>query len=113
MPGILVFLPSYLRGRAFGESNKLMFRALYNYLPRPTCGNEIKMLLKAILCGRVWNGVLLGKAKKEDVPCRFCGKSLFGECTFLPSSMLGNCLSSPGSQHVASMSALACVVAWS
>ena len=22
---------------------------------------------------RVWNGFLLGKAKKEDVPCRFCG----------------------------------------
>ena len=22
----------------------------------------------------VWNGFLLGKAKKEDVPCRFCVK---------------------------------------
>ena len=33
-----------------------------------------KMLLRAILCGGVWNGFLLGKAKKEDVPCRFCGK---------------------------------------
>ena len=47
------------------------------------------MLLRAILCGRVWNGFLLGKAKKEDVPCRFCGKRdgdvhLFRECTFLP-----------------------------
>ena len=29
-----------------------------------------KMLLRAILCGGgVWNGFLLGKAKKEDVPC--------------------------------------------
>ena len=49
-----------------------------------------KMLLRAILCGRVWNGFLLGKAKKEDVPCRFCGKSdgdghLFWEFTFPPS----------------------------
>ena len=26
-----------------------------------------KMLLRAILCGSVWNGFLLGKAKKEDV----------------------------------------------
>ena len=47
------------------------------------------MLLRAILCGDVWNGFLLGKAKKEDVPCRFCGKRdgdghLFWECTFLP-----------------------------
>ena len=33
--------------------------------------NRDKMLLRAILCGRVWNGFLLGKARKEDVPCRF------------------------------------------
>ena len=48
-----------------------------------------KMLLRAILCGGVWNGFLLGKAKKEDVPCRFCGKKdgdghLFWECSFPP-----------------------------
>ena len=47
------------------------------------------MLLRAILCGRVWNGFLVGKARKEDVPCRFCGKRdgdghLFWECSFLP-----------------------------
>ena len=47
------------------------------------------MLLRAILCGSVSNGFLLGKAKKEDVPCRCCGKRdgdghLFWECTFLP-----------------------------
>ena len=49
-----------------------------------------KMLLRAILCGRVWNGFLLGKAKKEEVPCRFCGQKngdghLFWECSSLPS----------------------------
>ena len=49
-----------------------------------------KMLLRAILCGGVWNGFLLGKAEKEDVPCRYCGKRdgdghLFWECTFSPS----------------------------
>ena len=37
----------------------------------------------------VWNGFLLGKAKKEDVPCRFCGRRdgdghLFWECPFPP-----------------------------
>ena len=47
------------------------------------------MLLRAILCGRVWNGFLLGRVKKEDVPCQFCGKQdgdghLFRECTFPP-----------------------------
>ena len=48
-----------------------------------------KKLLRAILCGGVWNGFLLGKAKKEEVPYRFCGQRdgdghLFWECTFLP-----------------------------
>ena len=47
------------------------------------------MLLRAILCGGVWNGFLLGKAKKEDVTCRVCGKRdgdghLFWECSFPP-----------------------------
>ena len=32
-----------------------------------------KMLLRSILCGRTWNGFLLGKTKEEEVPCRFCG----------------------------------------
>ena len=42
-----------------------------------------KMLLRAILCGCVWNGFLLGKARKEDVPCRFCGQKCKGNvsCT--------------------------------
>ena len=51
-----------------------------------------KMLLRAILCGGVWNGFLLGKARKEDVPCRFCGKRdgdghLFWNVPFSPFSM--------------------------
>ena len=57
-----------------------------------------KMLLRALLCGGVWNGFLLGKAKKEDVPCRFCGQKdgdghLFWECTF-------SLLPPPPLQHV-------------
>ena len=57
-----------------------------------------RMLLRAILCGVVWNGFLLGQAKKDDVPCRFCGKKdgdghLFWECTFpLLYCMLGSSL---------------------
>ena len=47
------------------------------------------MLLRAILCGGAWNGFLLGQAKKEYVPCRFCGEKdgdghLFWEGTFPP-----------------------------
>ena len=32
-----------------------------------------KMLSRAIWCGGVWNGFVLGQARKEEVPCRFCG----------------------------------------
>ena len=54
-----------------------------------------KMLLRAILSGGVWNGFLLSKVKKEDVPCRFCGAPdndghLFWDCTFLPFVELRN-----------------------
>ena len=49
-----------------------------------------KMLSRAILCveeREVWNGSLLEKVKKEDVPCLFCGKKdgdghLFWESPF-------------------------------
>ena len=57
-----------------------------------------KMLLRAILCGGAWNGFFLGQARKEDVPCRFCGKKdgdghLFWDCTFPPFSLFGIFLS--------------------
>ena len=37
----------------------------------------------------MWNGFLLGKAKKEEAPCRFCGQrngdgDLYWECTLPP-----------------------------
>ena len=46
-----------------------------------------KALLRAILSGAVWNGFLLGKVRKENVPCRFCGVPggdghLFWECSY-------------------------------
>ena len=58
-----------------------------------------KMLLTAIFGGGVWNGFLLGKAKKEDVPCRFCGRKMvmdicFGNVLFPPFNMCANFLSS-------------------
>ena len=56
------------------------------------------MLLRSILCGRAWNGFLLGKTKEEDVPCRFCGDvdgdgHLFWDCPSLLLFVLGNMLS--------------------
>ena len=77
-----------------------------------------KMLLRAILCGSVWNGFLLGKAKKakkEDVPCRFCGKRdgdchLFLECTFPPPFSMSEIFLSL--LLLSPLFALAWVVAW-
>ena len=70
MLGVLKLLLSFLRGRAFWEH----LRGSLQLLTSSHLRERDKMLLRAILCGSVWNGFLLGKAKKEDVPCRFCGK---------------------------------------
>ena len=58
-------------------------------------GLMYKMLLRAILSGGVWNGFLLSKAKKEDIPCRFRGAPdngghLFWDCTIPPFVELRN-----------------------
>ena len=47
------------------------------------------ILLRSILCGGVRNGLLPGKARGAEVPCRFCGGRdgdghLFWQCTFPP-----------------------------
>ena len=58
---LLVSLPKYPRGRFFWELSMLIIKVLYNYLPLPICGKEIKMLLRAIVWGRLeripsWQG---------------------------------------------------------
>ena len=50
---------------------------------------RVKILLRSILCGGTWNGILLGKSEEEDVPCRFCGGvdgdgHLFWDCPCPP-----------------------------
>ena len=32
-----------------------------------------KALLRSVMVGRVWNGLLLGRVRGQPVPCRFCG----------------------------------------
>ena len=48
-----------------------------------------KGLLRGVLSGEVWNGFILGHARGEIVPCRFCGEAdgdghLFWDCTHPP-----------------------------
>ena len=47
----------------FWGLSMLILKALYNHIPRHLRERD-KMLLRAILFGGVWNGFLLGKAKK-------------------------------------------------
>ena len=54
-----------------------------------------KILLRAILCGGVWNGFLLGQAKMEDVPCKFCGKK-DGDCHLLLGMYLSTIIACKG-----------------
>ena len=48
-----------------------------------------KALLRSIMVGGVWNGLLLGGVRSQAVPCRFCGAPdndghLFCDCPFPP-----------------------------
>ena len=48
-----------------------------------------KVLLRNVMVGGVWNGLLLGRVRGHAVPCRFCGahdsdRHLFWECPFPP-----------------------------
>ena len=94
-PGSIRSLLIFASVKGFGAVSGLTFMDLINYLSLPILRERDKMLLRAILSGGVWNGFLLGKVKKEDVPCRFCGAPdndghLFWDCTFLPFVELRN-----------------------
>ena len=48
-----------------------------------------KALLRNVMVGGVWNGLLLGRVRSQAVPCRFCGAPdndghLFWDCPFPP-----------------------------
>ena len=92
-----MFFLDFLSGKVFWGVEFADLKGSLQLLTSSHLRERDKMLLRAILCGGVWNGFLLGKARKEDVPCRFCGKRdgdghLFWECSFPPSSMFGSFL---------------------
>ena len=48
-----------------------------------------KALLRSIMVGGVWNGLLLGRVRSQAVPSKFCGAldndgHFFGDCPFPP-----------------------------
>ena len=75
-----MYFLGFLKGRVFLGGAFADFQGSSQLLTSSHLRERDKMLLRAILCG---------SAKKEDVPCRFCGKRdgdgrLFWECTFPP-----------------------------
>ena len=93
-PGKVKWLLIFANGRDFGGFG-VDLSGSHQLLVSSHLRERDKMLLRAILSGGVWNGFLLSKVKKEDVPCRFCGAPdndghLFGDCTFLPFVELRN-----------------------
>ena len=59
-------------GKDFGEVRCLTLLALFNSYMHRTLERD-KALPRSIMVEVVWNGFLLGHAKGEIVPCRFCG----------------------------------------
>ena len=59
----------FLSGKGFWSVEFADLKGSLQLLNSTHLRERYKMLLRAILCGGVWNGFLLGKAKKEDVPC--------------------------------------------
>ena len=94
-PGNIKLLLISASGKGFGVVLGLIFMALINHLSLPIFGNETKCCFVPFFRVEFWNGFLLGKVKKEDVPCRFCGAPdnyghLFWDCTFPPFVELRN-----------------------
>ena len=42
-------------------------------LPSSHVREKDKALLRSVVVGGVWNGFLLGRARGQPVPCKFCG----------------------------------------
>ena len=63
------------RRKGFRGGPLLDFRGSMQLLDSSHVRDRDKALLRAILSGVVWNGFLLGKVRRENVLCRFCGGS--------------------------------------
>ena len=71
------------RRKGFRGGPLLDFRGSMQLLDSSRVRDRDKALLRAILSGGVWNGFLLGKMRRENVPCRFCGEWSFVLGVFL------------------------------
>ena len=77
------------RRKGFRGGPLFDFRGSTQLLDSTHVRDRDKALPRAILSGGVWNGFLLGKVRRENVPCCFCGGPdgdghLFWECSYLP-----------------------------
>ena len=75
--------------RGFGVARFWIFEDPCSSLTLPMFGTETRHCFERSFPVGVWNGFLLGKVRKENVPCRFCGGPdgdghLFWECSYPP-----------------------------
>ena len=89
MPGVTRLLLIFAGGMVFVV---VLFLEVYGSLQLLNSSHvreRDKALLRSVMVGGVWNGLLLGRVRSQAVPCRFCGAPdndghLFWECLFPP-----------------------------
>ena len=100
MPGDMIFLPSYLSGRALWGLSMWIFKVLYNYLPLPICGKEIKCCQEPPRVGAFGTDSFLARLRRKMFLVDFVAKGMVVVPYF--GSALSS--SSPLLQHVRELS---------
>ena len=89
MLGVTRLLLTFVGVKVFVVAPFWIFMVLLQLLSSAHVRERENALLRTIIFGGVWNGFLLGRVRRQLVPCRFCGAPdhdghLFWECTFPP-----------------------------
>ena len=73
MLGVIKLLLTFAAGRVFEVGLCWIVHGSLQLLNSSHVRERDKALLRSILVGSVWNGLLLGRVRGQPVPCRFCG----------------------------------------
>ena len=77
-------------GKAFGVDRCWMHGSL-QLLNSSHVRERDKALLRSVMIGGVWNGLLLGRVRGRPVPCRFCGAPGWRRSSFLGMYLSSSC----------------------
>ena len=89
MPGVTRLLLTFVVVKGFRGGSLLDVHGSLQLLNSSHVRKRDKALLRNIMVGGVWNGLLLGRMRSQSVPCGFCGAPdndghLLGGCPFPP-----------------------------